>query len=591
MIKKLFSRVLFKEWLIFALLFTVCLVFAFRLNFGGEKPRGAGVFASDKSIYYVYLPATFIYGWDVNKFPPHCDTLYRGFILNYRTGKVVNKMTCGVALMWTPFFLATHAVVKSFGLPADGFSLPYQKMAVVPPVFFLILGLFFLRRFLTFYFSPPVTWFTILFILAGTNLCYFGLAEGLMSHVHSFFIFALYLYVLKRFFDGGARSLKLFALISIAVALATLVRPTNLLILSWFFLLDAKNLREVGKRFGFFFRPRILLIFLVACFLIFLPQMLYWKYVSGSFIHYSYGREGFSNWNHPAILPLWFSPFNGLFLYTPLALFFVAGSIMMVIRRRPNGWLLLLTFAAVTYISASWHMWYFGSSLGSRPFVEYYAVFAPGFAFVAEMVFRRRSILIRSLFLLVMVACSYYNLRLTYSSYWYTGSVWDWDEFRNRLEMAGIVDFSRKRYTFVNDFENISFDPAVVQSELRCRSRGRSCLLDSRYPGLELFSRNMCRITDNPPWKVSASLWISPFTPDPTGAMLVAVITDNRGQACFSDTVPVGRFPVRAGTWTEIRQSFSVPPWLRSPEYFLKLSLLNPRHRTFFVDDVRMEFQ
>jgi len=99
----------------------------------------------------------------------------------------------------------------------------------------------------------------------------------------------------------------------------------------------------------------------------FLPQLVYWKYVSGSFLHYSYGTEGFSYWKNPVILPLYFSPFNGLFLYNPLVLFFVAGFTWMIFHRKANGLLLLLTFAAVTYISGSWHMWFFWRKLWFRP--------------------------------------------------------------------------------------------------------------------------------------------------------------------------------------------------------------------------------
>ena len=172
------------DLLFFTAVFAVCLLLAYQLNFKDGKARASGVFASDKSIYYVYLPATFIYGWDVHKFPHQCDTLYHGFILDYKTGKVVNKMTCGVAILWTPFFLATHALASIFHLQPDGFSEFYQKMAILPPVFFLVLGLFFLKRFLQRYLSPWLACSSILFILAGTNLYHYGLVEGLMSHVH-----------------------------------------------------------------------------------------------------------------------------------------------------------------------------------------------------------------------------------------------------------------------------------------------------------------------------------------------------------------------------------------------------------------------
>ena len=51
--KALISRRSFADLLFFTALFGVCLLLAFRLNFRDGKPVGAGVFNSDKSIYYV----------------------------------------------------------------------------------------------------------------------------------------------------------------------------------------------------------------------------------------------------------------------------------------------------------------------------------------------------------------------------------------------------------------------------------------------------------------------------------------------------------------------------------------------------------
>ena len=589
--KALISRRSFADLLFFTALFGVCLLLAFRLNFRDGKPVGAGVFNSDKSIYYVYLPATFIYGWDVHKFPLHCDTLYRGFILDYNAGKVVNKMTCGVALLWTPFFLATHAIATVFHLKPDGFSDPYQKMAVVPPVFFLVLGLFFLKRFLSFYFAGYIVYICILFILAGTNLFYYGLAEGLMSHVHSFFLFSLFLFLLKKFFEAEQRPLRLFAAISVTVSLAILVRPTNVIILAWFFLLDAGTRKEISCRVRMFLRPKFLLTFLVIFFLVFLPQFIYWKYVSGSFLHYSYGGEGFSYWKNPVILPLLFSPFNGLFLYNPLVLFFITGMAWMIFRRKRNGMLLLLTFALVTYISGSWHMWFFGGSYGSRPFVEYYALFSIGFGYILLETVRLRNLFARSLVFLIMVLFSYYNLRLIYHNIWYTGSVWAWDDFKNRLDQAGVLHFSKDTYTFINDFENISFEPALVKSNLRCHSRNQAAMVDSRYPYCDLFNRNITQILDHYPGRVMASLWVSPVSSDLTNAVVVASIEDEARHIWFYKSIPLNRSGTKAGMWSEADLSFAVPRWLNDPAYRLKIYLWNVNRKTFFIDDIRIKFE
>ncbi|HNY02189.1 MAG TPA: hypothetical protein PKG48_06370 [Bacteroidales bacterium] len=576
------------EAALFALLFAVCLLLAFRMNFKDGKPAGNGVFASDKSIYYVYLPATFIYGWDVNRFPHRCDTLYRGFILDYKKGKVVNKMTCGVAILWTPFFLATHTIAKVFALQPDGFSLFYQKMALIPPVFFLLLGLFFLRRFLGRYFTGFVPWAVVLTVFTATNLWYFSLAEGLMSHVHSFFLFALFLYLLKRFIDGESRSYRLFAWLCLVFALAVLIRPTNVIITLWFLLLDVKTGHDVLRRLRILLRPSWLLTFLGVTFLVLLPQMIYWKYVSGHFLHYSYGNEGFINWKNPVILPVWFSPFNGLFAYNPAVLFFVAGALWMVFRRKQNGRLIVLTFLLVTYMAGSWHMWFFGGSYGARPFIEYYTLLSVGLGWMLTWAFRHPNHLYRATLLLMLVGCSWFNLRMIDHNYWYNGSTWDWDEYRTRVEKAGILQFDWDRYTCLNDYENMPFDPSLTQTSLRVHSRTQAAVIDNRWPFTGLLDRPLQGMVDHPPRHVEASVWINPVWRDSTGAVLVASVEDDSHEPCFYRKVPVNRFGTSAGQWTKASLAFDIPSWLSDPAFRLKIYLWNRERRTMYIDDVKV---
>lgn len=590
--KALIPRRSLFDIVIFATGFVVCLMLAWHLNFKDGKPLpGRGVFGSDRSIYYVYLPATFIYGWDVNKFPHQCDTLYRGFILDYASGKIVNKMTCGVAVLWTPFFLLTHAVAKSFDLQPDGFSDFYQKMALVPPVFFLLLGMFFLRRFLEYYYPVHITYLCILFLFAGTNLYYYSLVEGLMSHVHSFFLFTLFLFLLKKFLDTGKRSFPMLTGIFLVASLAILVRPTNMVILAWLFLLDARSIKEICSRVRFFIRPKILIPFLFIGFMVFLPQFIYWKYVSGSFLHYSYGAERFMNWREPVILPLWFSPLNGLFLYNPLVLLFVAGFVMMIFHRKMNGMLLLLTFALISYISGAWHMWYFGGSYGSRPFVEYYAVLSLGFGYFLVKAERIQNLFVRSVIFLSLVIFSYYNLRLANLSYWYTGSVWAWDDFRTRLDRAGVIHFSKDTYTYIQDFENISFEPALVQNNVRSHHGKLSAMVDSRYRYCSVFNQDVTGILDQGVSRIITTLWITPVYSGNADVELVVSIEDERHYPWFSKKMPAGQYLVTPGKWSEVKLACAVPSWLNEPGYRLNIYLHNLSRTTFFVDDIRIEFE
>src|SRR5690606_32363846 len=108
------------------------------------------------------------------------------------------------------------------------------------------------------------------------------------------------------------------------------------------------------------------------------PQLLYWQYVSGEIIHYSYGEYGFSNFTSPKILQLWFSPNNGLFLYNPLYLVVLTAMIIKIFdnTRNINNWIIPVTFILLSYVFASWYIFSFGCGYGSRNFVEYNVMFA-----------------------------------------------------------------------------------------------------------------------------------------------------------------------------------------------------------------------
>ena len=579
------SRNIAVEAAIFVALLVICLFLALRLNFQDGKPVRRGVFYSDKSIYYVYLPATFIYHWDAKRFPHRCDTTYRGFILDDARNKVVAKMTCGVAMLWTPFFLVTHAIALGCSLQADGFSDIYQHAALVPPVVFLLLGLFFLRRFLLRYFPPWITWIALLLIFTGTNLYYFALAEGLMSHVHSFFLFSLYLFLLKKWLDNGMKSFRVFMAISFLIALITLVRPTNAIMALCIFLLDVTSVKEVLNRIKEFLMPKYLGTFLLTAFLVFLPQMIYWKYLSGSFIHYSYGGESFVNWKSPVIVPLLFSPLNGLFTYNPLVLFMVAGFLAMIFRKVSNGVMILLIFALVVWISGSWHLWFFGGSFGARPFVEYYTLFSLGLCFFLAGIIRIKNLFAVSVVALTFTACSWYNLRLLYHNYWNTSSVWAWDDFSQRLGEAGILHLPKTSYRWIQDFENISFEPSFCVTDFQSHSMKKSAFVDGRYPKSVIYRHPMQDIVDGDIKTITVSLWTRPLY-DSFASKVTARITDENGHVWLNREVNIHGDLSTSHDWTETAFSLTVPQWMNGQEYQLEIFLTNPGKRTYYIDDV-----
>jgi hypothetical protein len=138
---------------------------------------------SDRAGYYIYLPATFFYHFDTHKMPADMDVQTGGgFSIDTLNNKIDTKYTCGVALLASPFFMASGLVSRIAGYHSEsGFSLIYMRMMGLAAVIYLVLGLWFLKRFLNFYFSQAVSLFVITVIFLGTNLFYYSLIDGMMS--------------------------------------------------------------------------------------------------------------------------------------------------------------------------------------------------------------------------------------------------------------------------------------------------------------------------------------------------------------------------------------------------------------------------
>ena len=578
------------EMLFFGILFLVSISLSFPINFPGGQPKGGTEFFADKAAYYVYLPATFIYHWDIKKFPEKIDEKTRGFTLNYKRDRLIIKHTCGVALFLLPFFLPTHFFAKVCHLQPDGFSLFYQQMMTLPGIVYLIIGLFFLRRFLSWYFPKKITYLTVFLVFTGTNLFFYSVDEGLMSHVYSFFLFSTVLFLTKKFLEDQTKAYSTWLLMSLVFSLAILLRPTNILFISILAFLDSKSIKESGKRILFFLKPLYSISFVVILFLVMVPQMIYWHYLSGHYLYDSYPEEGFTNLTHPMIIPILFATLNCLFLYTHLILFFIAGIVIMILKKIPNGLFIGVLFLVISYLFSSWITWFFGGSLGSRPFVEYFSILALPFGYMLNWIFHRGNLLVRNLFFVTIVLFSYYNLRLCYHFNCFPGSIWSWDDYKIYLSDAGIQHFPKKSYSYINDFENNTLPDEIPRGDTIVHSRTRSSYLDSSLEFNCKYSRRLDEILDKRPVKVTAGIWIHPDRPDKTSAFLVCSISDRKGINLYYKTIGFDKFAEKIGEWSKVEDVFHFPEWI-PPSTTVSFYIWNPNKNHFHIDDFTLKFE
>jgi|TARA_B110000483_G_C18006099_1_gene469229 hypothetical protein len=190
--------------------------------------------------------------------------------------------------------------------------------------------------------------------------------------------------------------------------------------------LDINSQSEIFLRIKRLFHFKTLITITIGVLLIALPQILYWNYASGSFLDYSYGDEGF-NWMNFKLLNTWFSPNNGLFIYTPFYLLVIVLLLLMIKNKKENGIYLLVLFLTISYTFSSWWAWSFGCSFGARSYVEYLSVFSIPIAYLFFKTKKLNAIKIASLVTLVIVLILF-NLKMIYSydDCFYGKNAWDW---------------------------------------------------------------------------------------------------------------------------------------------------------------------
>ncbi|WP_317897887.1 hypothetical protein [Aurantibacillus circumpalustris] len=385
---------------------------------------------SDKAGYYIYLPATFNYKFNPKLFPDSIETKTgNGFTLDYENKIIKTKYTYGVAFLQLPFYLLANSISFLFNIDTGGFSVIHHKSIDIASVFYLLFGLFFLKRFLDNYFLKSVVYKVLIVLFLGTNLFYYSIDETGMSHIYSFAMFSLFLFILKDtdFLKHAAIPQKL--LFGLVATLIILIRPINLIFLTSYFFLDIKGSHCLLMRLKTLVQPKNAVPIFLVFFLFIAPQLLYWKYAYNSFLSYSYGDEKFS-WSKPLILETLFSVNNGLIPFTPLYILIFLTLAYMIKRRLNSTRYIIFYFITLIYLLSCWWDRAFGCAFGARNFVEHSALFSIVVAFAFKWLETQNKIKKFSFYLFISLIIIL-NLKMTYT---YDGCFpgngdWDWEAY------------------------------------------------------------------------------------------------------------------------------------------------------------------
>jgi hypothetical protein len=284
-----------------------------------------------------------------------------------------------MAMLYLPFFTAAHIAAEPLGYSTSGYSLPYRIALVISSVFYLLLGAIFLRKFLLKYFSSNVVAITLITIILATNLLRYVTIEAAMSHAYSFTLISIFLFVIDNWYKK--KSIKNTIFVGLLVGIISLIRPTNIVIVLLLVLWKVTTWEELKIRILFLLNKWYLVLLMILMFLmVWSPQFIYWKHVSGSFLFYSYPEDQSFFFSNPQLFSTLFSWRKGFFIYTPVMIFAFIGIGLLYKNKKYFFWPVIIYFLVSWYIMSSWWSWWYGGSLGQRPFIDSYGVFSIGLA-------------------------------------------------------------------------------------------------------------------------------------------------------------------------------------------------------------------
>jgi len=360
------------------------------------------IIQDDVHLYYIYLPAVFVHHDLTFGFFQEEPDYQRKFWLSAHpeTGVRIPKMSMGMAMVYAPFFLVAHYIVMPLtGATGGVYAIPYKVALVVASLLYLLLGLWLLRKLLLSYFGEAAVSITLVVVAFGTNMLWYVTHEPAMSHIFSFALILLMAVQTQRWL--AKPGIKQSLLPGLLFGLIVLIRPTNIIFGMIILFMPGKAVYRFRERVQFILSNYRGLIIMIAGFLmVWAPQLVFWKFASGSWFYYTYGEEGFF-FGNPQVFSSLFSWRKGWLVYTPLMLLAFAGLPLLYRKQRGLFNLTAIMLVLLVWVNASWWCWWFGGSFGNRAYIDGYGIFAFGVAAVAQAMLTQRFRLLRAAFLLI----------------------------------------------------------------------------------------------------------------------------------------------------------------------------------------------
>ena len=395
--KNIYSTVSF----ILIVLFAFSSTFHF-INWGSQNHP----FNNDVDQYYSYL-INLANNHSLNFIPDN----HQYWLIETPTQQYVPKVTYGMAFFYAPFFIVAKLISSSH---STGYEPAFAWCIHFGCMIYTLLGFWIIRKTLLIFFKDMVVALTLLTLFFATNLFYYTVSESLTVHGVLFFLLSIFIYNVIQWQHTLKRK-HLFLFMFVA-GFITLIRPSELIILLIPLLIGVYNIESFKVKVGIVLSNIKSILFSSLLFLLpVIPQLFFWKFKSGSFLFFSYGSNERFFWTDPQLWNVFFSFRKGLFIYTPVLVFFFIGFVFLYKKNKTIFCPLVVYFILNIYLICCWWDWSYGGSFGMRALIHCYALLAIPFAyFVSWMFYSINSSKIKmsiiSFFMICLVFFSIINL-------------------------------------------------------------------------------------------------------------------------------------------------------------------------------------
>jgi hypothetical protein len=313
-------------------------------------------------------------------------------IFRTRTGHLENHFTVGPAILWAPFLLLAHAGVllaRAMGsqVAADGFSAPYRIAMAFGTALYGFLGLSLAFRLASKYVDERWAFIAAVSVWWASSLPVYMYFNPSWSHAHSAFAVALFLWYWHE--TREQRTTRQWCILALLAGLMLNVYYANVMMLA---VLAVEATRQYLAAFRDPVRSAPTAGKLLARHLLFgaivvvclLPTFVTRSIVYGNPFESGYMPLKDWSWGSPFFLAVLFSSNHGLFVWTPIALFAVAG-LFLFWWREPRAGTPILAAALGFYVFISCYPDWAGiSSYGNRFFASLTALLVLGLSVLLD---------------------------------------------------------------------------------------------------------------------------------------------------------------------------------------------------------------